>query len=552
MFLVFAIGCDCATAIDPDPRAAEVASSLRVSSLVVAFTLASPSILRGRSAWTQRVLLGGLLAFLALAGDHEGSMRTRTGDSVYTLFVLLVGVQIYGAGGVEASSIRPDNVRKTPHMKQTVSALCGSLFFYVGLRGVRSAFVAASEAASYEVHFVVNGATFSSQGYAYSSVGITAPLAFGHGILACAGLLVLFHGDSRLAGSSEVAFELGASAVATAICALWALLNYAEQLDVLRVLYGPHACSGDRHLCHEAFSARRFALANASTTGLWAASLAAAVFSFAVERRSLSDAPTRAEQLWRRELVGVGTVFLVLSSAAVFLHASTEGGQWHTDVCAVACLLGIFVSFAASTLLGTGIYVVASAYEEVRLLVDFGVDRVFVHLTHCTLFVLLLLLAAHLALSLLKSVLLRYFAVARSSPINKALAYVATFGASLATVLYVASVLLLAASDGALPEDKETIRDGSGSRTMISFAISHFAPVFIWMPLYTCRCETQLVSNRERVWAWLLAMPVIVLVYVVVLGILNLGAPSAKIVHEETFLVVGVAGVLAWASAAFV
>lgn len=551
LFLVLAVGCDCATALEPLRNTADVAVSLRISSLVSVLLLSSPPLLLGQLV-RQRVFLALVVVVLALSGEHRGGIDARTGDCVYTMFALLMAVLIIHAGGVESPSVRPDDVSKSAHRRQTISALCGALFLYVGVRGTRSAFVAARETRSYSAHHSLGGGdeVVTSAGLAYSSAAITAPLAFGHGMLACLGFLVVLHEEMHDSGSSVVAFEVGACGVGVAVAATWALLAYSEQLDALHYLYGEHSCTGARDVCREAYRARRFALANASTTGLWASTLACLAFSFAVERRNFDDRVTRAEHLWSRQTFGLGVVFLLSSTVALVVHSSTLGAQWHTDVCAILCVFGIFVSFASDTLAGTIIFVVSSSYEEIRLLTEFGADRVLCHLTHCTLFLNLALLVAHALLSLVKTLILRNFDLYARSPLNVALACVATFGTSLAAALYVASLILLASSDGTLPEDKDTIRDGSGSRTMISFVVSHFVPVFAWVPLYGCRCEVQLLGSRERTIVWLLSVPSMVAVYVVVLSLLETNAPSAKIVDEETFVLIGVPGLAAWASSA--
>eukprot|EP00966_Prymnesium_polylepis_P314382 7264765-Prymnesium_polylepis.1 len=95
------------------------------------------------------------------------------------------------------------------------------------------------------------------------------------------------------------------------------------------------------------------------------------------------------------------------------------------------------------------------------------------------------------------------------------------------------------------------MRDGSGSRTMIAYVLCHFVPFFAWMPLYVCRCEVQLLDSYLRVCAWLLAAPLDVLVYAVVLGFLGNNAPSLAIVDVVPSFVVGASGMTAWAAAAF-
>ena len=551
LLLVVAVGCDCITALETPHGQADTVSSMRTSSLVTLLALASPTIVKDRIV-DQRFVLLSLLIVLSLSGDHYGNINVRIGDATYTILVLLLSVQIYNAGGIESGSTRPDNILNSPHRRQTMSGLCGALFLYVGLRGLRSAFVAAQEAKDFSVRLSILDNNYVSAGYAFMSGSSIIPLGFGHGVLAAVGILICLHGDAHVTGSSAVAFEVGAAGIASSIAALWSSIGFSEQIDTLRVLYGPSGCRGSVDLCEEAYRARRFAISNGSASGLWMGSLAACVFSYAIERRTTTEFFTRAEVMWRRQGFGSGVILLAAACIGIFSYQSFDGSQWHTDINAIVAVFGIFVSFTGDTLLGTAIYVGAQGYEEIRLLVRFGEERVFCHLTHCILFFSIGLLGLHLSLCVLKTLLLCWFDVRPESPINLMLGYIATFGTSLAAILYIASAVLMASSNGSLPEDMEAIRDGSGARTMISFVINHFAPICAWIPLYSCRCEVQIMNSYHRAAAWIVSLLVVVIVYSFSLSYLGIDAPSVAIVDVGPFVLVGGAGALSWFAGAFV
>jgi len=554
LLLVTAISCDCLTTLDVPVGGSDAPSSLRISSLVLVATAAAPAI-KGKKRQIniidQRVVLSLLLAVLSFLGRHHASETTRTGDCVYTVFVLLLTVQIYNAGGVESRSVRPDDILNAPHRRQSVSGLCFANMLYCGLRGLRMAVVAAEETLNFKVVYTVAEQEYVASGYAQASTSSVVPLGFGHGVLICTALAIGLHTEAFVTGSSAVAFETGSAGVAAAIAAMWALIGYADNLDFLPVLYGPSACSGTKDLCVEAYRARRFAITNGSTSSLWIGSLAAMVFGFAVEKRLYNVAPSRAERLWEKQGVWVGLVFLVAAIGGIWGSSSSEGEMWHTDAVAMAAVIGVFLSSFVDTLLGSAIYIVAMGYEELRLWEIYGTDRVFVHLTHCSLVISLVLMTIHFGIGLLKLLIERGYTLNQSSILNSTLAVVTTLGTSLSFALYVASALLLAGSNGSLPEDKDSMRDGSGSRTMIAYVLCHFVPFFAWMPLYVCRCEVQLLDSYLRVCAWLLAAPLDVLVYAVVLGFLGNNAPSLAIVDVVPSFVVGASGIAAWAAAAF-
>jgi hypothetical protein len=123
-------------------------------------------------------------------------------------------------------------------------------------------------------------------------------------------------------------------------------------------------------------------------------------------------------------------------------------------------------------------------------------------------------------------------------------------GSSLAVALYCASTCLVMASNGAIA-DLEDLEDGS--RTAISFILQHFLPVFIWAPLYTCRCEVQLLNRLQRLLTWFVVVPVDVLIYVIVLAALNKTPPTAALIDSWSLLGCALgAGILPWVAASSV
>ena len=549
VILVLAVCIDAITALDTPNNAEEAASSLRVSSIVAILAAAAPAIRHQSSTENQRLLIGLLLAFLALAGRHTGTLNTRVGDLVFSMLVLSASAKIYAQGGIEADDVRPDlqDAQCSPHRRQSIGALFGALLLYVGLRGVRAAFVSSFEAADFKVYYTVDSSTQSSPGYAFASADVAGPLGGGYGILAATGATVLLHNDARVVGSGAVAFEVAVGGVGAAVAALWAMLGHSHQIDTLTEVFGPRSCSSSRDACGAAFDARRFSVVNNCASGLWIGALACCVFSFATERRIFDSEPADTKSLWKRGGFALSTAMAVAAAAGVLAYS---GSDWYADVCACLVVLGVYLSSTSNTIVGTVIYAGAQMYEESMLLQNYGAESVFVHLTHCTLFMIIVLLCLHALGSIVSEVTFILFAKERQ--LETFLAIVATLGTSLSTGLYTASALLLACSNGALPEDKDTIRDGNGKRTMIAFLLNHFVVIFIWLPLYACRCEVQRLSQYTRAVVWLLSVPTQAIFYSVALGFLQRSAPSLSIVDPWPFGLASVLGVGAWAAGAFV
>lgn len=550
VILVCAVGCDALTSMDIYLGRTDAPSSFRVTSLVLVSILASP-VLKGCNLTDQRVLIGLLLLMFSLWGLHEASEETRTGDCIFVAIVGLTMVYITNQGGIETERVRPDPQHDTPHRRQTVAALCGALFFYSGLRGLRAAFVSSNVASEYKIEYETLSGMTTTRGYASSSTDTTIPLGFAHGVSICVGVLIALHDETRVVGSSSVAYEVGAAGLVMTVSATWALLGMSTQMEALHVLYGSGACKGDINLCYESARARRLVMANNNSGSAWITGLAALAFSFSIERRLLYP-NTRAKNTLRRQGFGFSLAMLITSIVGVLQYARFEGDQFHTDVILLVSLVAVFVSATTDTLVGTLIYTIVMTYEQVQLLNNYGSQFVFVHLTHVTLFVSLLLMWVWVTFMVLKSVLSCFYQVKNESVINKVIGISTATGTSLTFGLFMASSLLLAASNGNLPQEDDVFRGGSPRRSMISFVLCHFVPLLVWVPTYVCRCEVVLISSWTRATAWLSAVPFDALIYVLVLRILGESAPTAILMQVSGVSVVGVPAIVAWALGAFV
>ena len=553
LVLICAVAADAVTAKDIPFGAADSPSSLRVTSLVLVAMMASPSI-KGIHIVDQRCVLATIVFLSAFFGLHQASALTRTADCIFSVVVLLMTVQIYTAGGIEASDVRPDSVHDKPHRRQTVCGLCAALLFYAGARGIRDTFYSGWVASEYVVQYQVPSLTeIVGPGYAHATTAATMPLGFGYGIVVSIGLFVALHGEAHLVGSHAVAFQAGVSGVAVCVSGLWSLCGLGSTMESLPILYGPGACAANEDICYEAARARRLIIVNGSSAALWLCGLACLVFSFAIEKRFFKDKPD-AHEIRRAAMSFNYSLYLCAAAVlGVALNTNLNESQSYTELVTIASLVGIFLSFVSSTVAGTLVYATAMSYEQFMLINNYGHVPVFVHLTHCTLFVMLFLVWVHSIVAVLKDCfLLRWFDVDDSSVLNKLLGYSATIGTSLAFYLYIASAILIATSNGQLPqEEHETFRDGSSQRTMIAFALGHFMPLFVWIPLYAFRYEVNLLSRSSRTLAWLAAVPLQLVLYLVVLASMQKPAPTVSIVNTPQASVLLCAATLAWVAAAY-
>jgi hypothetical protein len=553
LLMISAVAADCITAVDQDYGVVDSPASMRTSSLVLVLTLASPVIKPNGYIVDQRVCISVALALAALYGKHVGNGDTRTGDVVYTVFVLGAAIWIIIIGGVNknrAKTSAKDNANECVSKRQTVSGFCAAMMTYVGLRGVRMAFVAPELANDFSVLTSVSGVSVRLKGYTHLSTSTTMPLSLGHGVLVATGLLIGLHGERHMAGSGTVALDAGCGAVVMMVAAACASLSYSEQIDNLPALFGISACSSDAGTCPEAYRARRFAMVAGSSASLWLAALGALFYSLHAERRHLMLHRISTDPIWSIQCVSIALLSLCSALLAVYSYSSTNGVMWHSDICTIVAVLSVFVSAFGNTFVGTIMYFVAAGYEEYMVVYNYGAASVFVHLTHCTLFLSLCLMAVYLSIGALNSVTSYYGVRNGGSILDDSMMLLATFGTSLTFGLYVASAILIAGTNGAFPDD--SLRDNSGKRTCIVFLLNHYIPLFAWVPLYVSRSETKMFNSHTKSIVWALAVPLDIVVYTIVLYVIGVTAPATGAVDMFPAGVALLPSLIAWAVAGYI
>lgn len=537
IFFLAALISDALTAMDSAQRA-DVPASLRGTGLVLACVFAAPvlkSAEKGVSGVWQRPIAGALLFATAILGEHRGGSRTRAFDAAYTTVVGLSITWLFSAGGVDELSRESANGGKMNAAVSTSSAmLAAALLFYSNARILRAGLLHDSE--------VRNFLAQPPAEHAFASVTASVSVSTGATVGVASAIMMMRHAAEFSEGTRTVALRLGVAATVQLVCASAATMSWGEQVDHLPTLFGESACRSSSDACLFGVASRRFAAANTQATGLWLSALGMFALAYPVKTRFLTQIETR-EFAWDASVSIFGLAAMCVALLLVYANADFAGAGAHTDYAALFVISGASYAFFCDGIVGTALIVAAYATDEVLCAADVGAGELFSHLTHVALVLTIALLALHL---LLQVVSLWH------SPrhLQELTGTVAVAGLSIACALYCAACCLLLATNGSLGG---WIVTHDGAHFAVAFALRHFAPVFCWAPLLTCRCEPQLLSRWQRLGAWLCAPPFVAVVYALVLVGLNRPSPSFMAIDWTSLggCVLGV-GLVPWLAASSV
>ena len=547
-FFIAAIVSDALTAIDSTEHA-DVPASLRGTSLVLVCAFAAPVLVRpqlGVYGWLQRPIIGVALLTAALLGVHHGGSETRTFDAIFTTLVCFLVTYLFSAGGVDETARASEKGDKIEKAVSTSSAmLAGSLLLYGSVRILRTGLRHPAEVASFRVSPSGDhnaSSAIQTLGYAYASDLATVAVTFGGGIGIGAAIVMVYHVHELASGTGTIALQLGVSASYQLLAALAASLTYGDQVNWLPAVFGDTACKSDSDACRAAATSRRFSAVNTQVPGLWLTALGLFCLAYPVSNR-FQDRAQASNYVW--DLAGslFGVVAVASALAMIYGYADFSGPGGHTDYVMVASIFAVYWSVFWDTYTGTLIYVIAFVVEEVVYVQEYGADTLFSHLTHVTLVLCSGILVMHLLLQTLAFVW-------APRQLQVFIGMLTAAGSSLAVALYCASACLLMINNGSLGNLQAT---DDGTHFSISFIYQHFVPVFIWAPLYTCRCEIQLLSGTQRLVVWLSMLPLDILVYAVCLAVLDISPPVASVIETGALwgCVVG-GGLVPWLAASSV
>lgn len=543
IFFVAVVISDALTAIDSVDHA-DVPASLRGTSLVLVCCFAAPVLIRpdrGVYGWFQRPIIGTCLVTVALLGVHHGGASTRTFDALFITIVALIVTFLFSAGGVDeaAKALKGDKLDRA--VSTSSAMLAGSLLLYSNVRLLRSGLRHASEVRNFRISPSGAGNASSSieaLGYAYASDVATVSVSFGGAIGMGAAITMVYHVTELASGTGTVALQLGVAATYQMLAALAASLTFGDQVNWLPAVFGSTACKGGIDACEAASRSRRFAAVNTQLPGLWLSALGLFCLAYPPSAR-LFDRSQAARFTWNLAGSIFGTIAGLSAVALVWSFADFSGPGWHTDYTMLITIFAIFWSTFFDTWAGTLIYVTAFVWEEFLYVADNGFTVLFSHFTHVTLIFCASLLILHL---LLASV--AYFTAPQW--LESFIGMVTVAGSSLAVGLYCASACLMMSSSGSINEI-ENFEDGA--RTATTFIYHHFVPVMIWAPLYTCRCEVQKISRMQRLFSWVAAALLDLIVYVILLRVMNVSASAIELVDGWSLAGCALgAGILPWAA----
>lgn len=547
-FFIAAIVSDALTAIDSTDHA-DVPASLRATSLSLVCTFAAPVLMRpekGIYGWLQRPIIGGALLAAALLGVHHGGVGTRTFDALYTTTVCFLITYLFSAGGVDEAARASEKGEKIEKAVSTSSAmLSGSLLLYGSMRILRSGLRHPAEVASFRVSPSGNhnaSSAIQTLGYAYASDVATVAVTFGGAIGMGAAIVMTYHVRELANGTGTIALQLGVSACYQLLAALAASLTYGDQVNWLPAIFGDTACTSSSDACEVAATSRRFASVNTQVSGLWLTAIGLFCLAYPVNNR-FENRKQVSNYVWNL----AGSIFGVVAAAAalalVYVYSDFSGRGGHTDYILIGSIFAVYWSVFFDTYIGTLIYVIGFIVEEALYVNEYGVETLFSHLTHITLLLCAGILILHIVLQTVAFVW-------APRELQVAIGMLTAAGSSLAVALYLASASLLMINNGSISNLQDT---HDGARFSISFIYQHFVPLFVWAPLYTCRCELQLLSRTQRLVVWLSMLPFVILVYASSLAVLGRAPPTAEIVDISAIwgCVVG-AGLVPWLAASSV
>tara|TARA_X000001036_G_scaffold33877_3_gene27666 strand:+ start:1664 stop:3331 length:1668 start_codon:yes stop_codon:yes gene_type:complete len=519
----------------------DVPASLRGTGLTLVCLFAAPTIIRheiGIYGWLQRPVIGLLLLASALVGLHEGGAMTRAFDAIFITVVGVIVVGLYSLGGMDEVAKSSGDANKQDRAVSTSSCmLAGSLMLYSNLRILRAGMRHSIEVRHFGVP--ISNSTDFVRGYAHASDLASVSVTFGGALGIGAALVMVAHVRKLAEGTGAISLQLGVAGVFQLLAAFAASISTGLQVTHLPALYSGSACLGDAESCRSALMSRRFSLTNTQNAGLWLSSIGMLALAYPPTVRLT----TRAD-VARYQWSFTGLVFSVFAVVLAFLILwSNFAFNNYVEYVLVLLLIAVIWSSYIDTWSGGFFYLAAFIWDEAMYINEVGIDRALTHATHVSLFFNAFLLLVHTLL-----VAFRYSFPSRELELFTGATAVA--GSSVAAGLFTASACLVMGYGGSI---EATYKMDDGPRDSATFVFQHFAPLLVWAPIFTCRCEVNMLSKGVRAVIWLLAVPLVVAVYATVLAAISSGPPAVSFFDEWALpgSLIG-AGVLPWAAASIV
>jgi len=513
----------------------EAPTSLRTTALVLLACLAAPPI-RQYMVFEQRVVIGLILATVALVGWHETGSGGRVADAVYVCVCLGGMILTFWLGGFESagadakSKRRPKthSVDAPPYTHRDMLANTAvATLFYSSFRLLRAALRAPDVARTFTVETTqYDGVVMRSVGYAFASSLATAANAFGSAAGIGVACVLMANKELREQGTSAVTLVLSTGGFAQLTGAFIATMAGSEHLVNLPAIWSQAGCA-DNEVCGAAFVARRLAVTAWCTSGLWINGFGTLLMAYAPTIRLRTRAQQNAAVTNFQIMVyaSAGTLVCVV---CLLSYLSFSGSEAYTDYVMVVAVIALPIATFLDPLVGALLFALSIGTDIVMMWSTYGGERVFGHFTHCCNACMILLMLLYVLVTGLIKVLWRYLPRDVVELLDVVSGLLAVCGTSIATVLYLGSAALYAAYDGQhIADTQYRAADNRYERTTAAFIAEHFLPLLIWLVLYSCRCEVELLSMRMRAIAWYCAPVIPGIIWGSVLGASDLATTHA-------------------------
>jgi hypothetical protein len=422
--------------------------------------------------------------------------------------------------------------------------LAVGMMLYGNLRILRAGLLHSTEASRFKVYAdgVANASTLlTPMGYAYASDLTSVSVSAGAGLGIGASVVVAVHARELVEGTRPVALQMGTVATFQVVAALAASVGVGTQMSNLPAIFGATACRASDGTCQAAATSRRFAIVNTPAPSLWMSALGmfALAYPRSIRFKDESEVASREWSWWRTMLT---TAAAIASLLIVFATCTFSGLALSTELALLTSIAAIYVSVFWSTLFGSLIYCVAMTVEEAFYVSHYGFEELFSHLTHLTLVVSTSLLTLHSIIDLLATF------VPGSVAGRWWKGIIVTVGTSLSSALYCASACLLMVTNGSLGELQDT---DDGKWFAKAFVLQHFVPFLVWAPLHSMRCDVNFLTWRQQLVVWILAIPLLLILYGMCLLALDTPPPTAGLMDIRALAGGALAFFLPWAAAGF-
>jgi len=523
----------------PGALLADVPASLRTTSLVLVVLLGSPPVFKTkRFVLEQRIILAILLGTSAFVGMNKAEVTARNADGLFSLVGSLASVVACATNGVMLQS---DSQERRQELREHLSALTGSMLFYVGMRCMRNAFSIPGDVLS----FSVSHSEFDVRGYGVANEVAITGLAFSGCIISSFGIIVLLNHDMIVhTGSNGLSVVSAILACCSFVGAFAVQLSSYSLMESVPALFSDAACDGEYEYCREAYRSRRLFVATNNSSVAWIGTLAIATFAFSNVKRFTTrrDHFAFVPNMWAS--TSVAAIVSALGSLFVTLWFADVTRSMNYSVVELTLLLvsipSAILSFPISACVlhvsGQAIYVFTRVYSENGFTL--------LYFTHHSIMATFLLTIAVLLLSSISYFLYTYSDYRMySEPIERVNGVLLTMLVSVQFFLTVATMCMSSGYTGI----KYTDDNGSWRVSGYEFSVQHSVSFFFCAALYATRYEHAMLPAWLRRLGWFLFPPVLGITWTFCILVLsNEGSPYQQWVDLGSFLIGVSAAVFSW------